>query len=264
MAAAPGLPCEVRAGDDRLAQLCGCNMAITKAALHEVGGFDPMFTAAGDDVDLSWRLAESNETLAYAPGAIVIHDRRATLSAYLRQQRGYGGGEGLLYRHYPLRTADDALSTRRRPGSARFSAARESITASSAAVFSRPFIRPATCADLPLTIQWVACRDRSDPRHSQPSARRTRRRRRRDFDVRRRGERRMRTLCRARSPAPVRAPSSGCSTCSVPRSKHRARAREMAIRFRDRQRGSQRPAQLAAARSNSLLRQVLAARSTPR
>ena len=35
MAAAPGLPREVRAGDDRLAQLCGCNMAITKAALAE-------------------------------------------------------------------------------------------------------------------------------------------------------------------------------------------------------------------------------------
>ena len=56
MAAAPGLPQEVRAGDDRLAQLCGCNMAITKAALIKAGGFDPMFTAAGDDVDLSWRL----------------------------------------------------------------------------------------------------------------------------------------------------------------------------------------------------------------
>ncbi len=34
MAAAPGLPCEVRAGGDRLAQLCGCNMAITRAALR--------------------------------------------------------------------------------------------------------------------------------------------------------------------------------------------------------------------------------------
>src|SRR5208282_1614636 len=86
MAAAPGLPREVRAGDDRLAQLCGCNMAITKAALLKVGGFDPMFVTAGDDVDLSWRLA--------------------ALAAYLRQQRGYGAGEGLLLRKYPLRSAD--------------------------------------------------------------------------------------------------------------------------------------------------------------
>ena len=36
----------------------------------------------------------------------MIHERRATLAAYLRQQRGYGTGEGLLYRKYPLRTAD--------------------------------------------------------------------------------------------------------------------------------------------------------------
>ncbi len=81
-------------------------MAITKAALQKAGGFDPMFTAAGDDVDLSWRLAACGETLAYAPGAVVIHERRATLAAYLRQQRGYGAGEGLLFRKYPLRTAD--------------------------------------------------------------------------------------------------------------------------------------------------------------
>ena len=32
MAAAPGQPREVRAGDDHLAQLCGCNMAITKSS----------------------------------------------------------------------------------------------------------------------------------------------------------------------------------------------------------------------------------------
>jgi len=103
MALAPGLPREVRAGDDRLAQLCGCNMAITRSALRAIGGFDAMFTAAGDDVDLSWRLADRREILASAPGAVVMHQRRATLAAYLAQQRGYGRGEGMLYRAYPNR-----------------------------------------------------------------------------------------------------------------------------------------------------------------
>ncbi len=37
---APGIPREVRGEGDQLTQLCGCNMAITKAALREVGGFD--------------------------------------------------------------------------------------------------------------------------------------------------------------------------------------------------------------------------------
>jgi GT2 family glycosyltransferase len=107
-ALAPGIPREVRGDGDELTQLCGCNMAIRKAALQEVAGFDPSFITAGDDVDLSWRLADSPEEkrapLVDAPGAVVIHERRATLRDYLRQQRGYGAGEGLLYKKYPLRT----------------------------------------------------------------------------------------------------------------------------------------------------------------
>ncbi len=105
---APGIPREVRGDGDELTQLCGCNMAITKTALAEVGGFDASFIAAGDDVDLAWRLAELPEEkrapLVDAPGAVVIHERRATMRDYLRQQRGYGAGEGLLYKKYPLRT----------------------------------------------------------------------------------------------------------------------------------------------------------------
>jgi GT2 family glycosyltransferase len=100
---APGIPREVRGAGDELIQLCGCNMAITKSALKSVGGFDTSFIAAGDDVDLSWRLAEKKETLVHAPGAVVLHERRATMRDYLRQQRGYGAGEGLLYKKYPLR-----------------------------------------------------------------------------------------------------------------------------------------------------------------
>jgi len=110
LAIAPGIPREVRGEGDQLTQLCGCNMAITKAALREVGGFDPSFLAAGDDVDLSWRLAdlpaERRAPLISAPGAVVIHQRRATFGDYLRQQRGYGAGEGLLYKKYPLRTVE--------------------------------------------------------------------------------------------------------------------------------------------------------------
>jgi O-antigen biosynthesis protein len=156
MAAAPGLPREVRAGDDRLAQLCGCNMAITKAALLKVGGFDPMFTAAGDDVDLSWRLAASNETLTYAPGAVVIHERRATLAAYLRQQRGYGIGEGLLFRKYPLRAADqDGMYAGASSIGVLLGGARVYYGAFGRGLFQTVYSAGNSYADLPLTIQWV-------------------------------------------------------------------------------------------------------------
>ena len=156
MAAAPGLPQEVRAGDDRLAQLCGCNMAITKTALINAGGFDPMFTTAGDDVDLSWRLAASAETLAYAPGAVVIHERRATLAEYLRQQRGYGTGEGLLFRKYPLRTADqDGMYAGASSIGALLGGARVYYGEFGRGLFQTVYSGSNSYADLPLTIQWI-------------------------------------------------------------------------------------------------------------
>jgi glycosyltransferase involved in cell wall biosynthesis len=156
MAAAPGLPQEVRAGDDRLAQLCGCNMAITKAALIKVGGFDPMFTTSGDDVDFSWRLAALNETLAYAPGAVVIHERRSTLADYLRQQRGYGTGEGLLFRKYPLRTADqDGMYAGASSIGALLGGARVYYGEFGRGLFQTVYSSGNSYADLPLTIQWI-------------------------------------------------------------------------------------------------------------
>jgi glycosyltransferase involved in cell wall biosynthesis len=103
IAAAPGAPREVRSGDDELDQLCGCNMALDKSKLPQPAPFDEAFTTAGDDVDFSWALQERGFKLAYAPGAIVIHRRRATVGAYVRQQMGYGRGEAILARKYPNR-----------------------------------------------------------------------------------------------------------------------------------------------------------------
>jgi hypothetical protein len=156
MAAVPGLPREVRAGADVLAQLCGCNMAITRGALQKIGGFDPMFTDAGDDVDLSWRLAASGETLAYAPGAVVIHERRATLPAYLRQQRGYGAGEGLLFRKYPLRSTDQSgmYAGSSWVGSV-LGGARVYYGEFGRGLFQTVYSAGKSYVDLPLTIQWV-------------------------------------------------------------------------------------------------------------
>jgi GT2 family glycosyltransferase len=103
IAAAPGEPREVRLNADELAQACGCSMALDKTRFAEADVFDPAFTTAGDDVDFSWRIREQGEKIGYAPAAVVIHERRATIADYLRQQRGYGRAEGLLYRKYPRR-----------------------------------------------------------------------------------------------------------------------------------------------------------------
>jgi O-antigen biosynthesis protein len=157
IAAAPGLPSELVAGDDRLAQLCGCNMAVTKAALGAIGGFDSAFERAGDDVDLSWRLAEHGETLAYAPGATVIHQRRTSLGAYLGQQRGYGDGEGLLYHRYPLRSAaEDGVYGGGSWLQALLGAARIYYGAFGRGLFQSIYAAgSAPALELPLTAWWI-------------------------------------------------------------------------------------------------------------
>lgn len=159
LAAAPGQPREVRAGDDTLAQLCGCNMIVDKAAALAAGGFDPMFTAAGDDVDFSWRLRERGLTLASAPGAVVIHERRATLGAYFEQQRGYGAGEGLLFRKYPFRAG--GANTIYGGGSwlsSLLGGARIYYGAFGRGLFQTvyPAADVSPLAQLPLTMPWVA------------------------------------------------------------------------------------------------------------
>jgi GT2 family glycosyltransferase len=42
-------------------------MAFWKDALETVGGFDPQFRVAGDDVDICWRLQEYGLKLRFAP-----------------------------------------------------------------------------------------------------------------------------------------------------------------------------------------------------
>ncbi|HJU11783.1 MAG TPA: glycosyltransferase [Candidatus Binataceae bacterium] len=103
VAASPGAPSHVLIGDDRAEHLAGCNMVFRKAALEAAGGFDPQFTAAGDDVDICWRLIDSGYSLGYSPSAFVWHFRRNTVKAYYGQQRGYGKAEAMLYFKYPGR-----------------------------------------------------------------------------------------------------------------------------------------------------------------
>jgi GT2 family glycosyltransferase len=103
VAAAPGGPIHVLISDRQAEHLPGCNMAFRKSALEEIGGFDERFRAAGDDVDVCWRLEESGGTLGFSAGAVVMHRRRDSVRRYLKQQYGYGKAEALLERKWPSR-----------------------------------------------------------------------------------------------------------------------------------------------------------------
>jgi GT2 family glycosyltransferase len=99
--AAPGAPSHVMLDDDEAEHLPGCNLAVSRAAFEAIGGFDPDFHTAGDDVDFCWRLRAAGFRLGFAPGAFVWHTRRPNLRAFLRQQHGYGLAERLLIAKHP-------------------------------------------------------------------------------------------------------------------------------------------------------------------
>ncbi len=103
VAAAPGGPIHVLISDREAEHVPGCNMAFRKDALEEIGGFDERFRAAGDDVDVCWRLQERGRTLGFSAGAVVMHRRRDSIGRYLKQQYGYGKAEALLERKWPGR-----------------------------------------------------------------------------------------------------------------------------------------------------------------
>jgi O-antigen biosynthesis protein len=96
VAAAPGGPSHVLLTDTIAEHIPGCNMAWYRWAFESVGGFDPEYHAAGDDVDFCWRVQQAGHAIAFSPTAIVWHYRRFTLRAFRRQQEGYGEAESLL------------------------------------------------------------------------------------------------------------------------------------------------------------------------
>jgi len=96
VAAAPGGPSHVLLSDVVAEHIPGCNMAFHRWAFEKLGGFDPEYTKAGDDVDFCWRLQQEGQVIAFSPAAVVWHYRRFTLKAFRKQQEGYGEAESML------------------------------------------------------------------------------------------------------------------------------------------------------------------------
>lgn len=101
VANAPGGPVCVLSTDEEAEHVPGCNMAFRASALRAIGGFDPRFRTAGDDVDVCWRIQERGWRIGFSPAAMVWHHARATVGAYWRQQVGYGAAEALLAAKWP-------------------------------------------------------------------------------------------------------------------------------------------------------------------
>ena len=101
VAAAPGAPSHVLLSDQEAEHIPGCNMVIKKSVLQAIDGFRAQYRAAGDDVDLCWRLTEGGYSIGFHAAAFVWHRRRATIWKYFKQQIGYGKAEALLMKDHP-------------------------------------------------------------------------------------------------------------------------------------------------------------------
>jgi hypothetical protein len=161
VAASPGGPLHVLLDDVEAEHIPGCNMAFRREVLEEIGGFDPIYRSAGDDVDVCWRLQDRGYRIGFSPAAMVWHFRRNTMKAYIGQQKGYGKAEALLYFRHPQRF--NALGYSRWRGriyggiSALFSLRRPVIYGG---VFGRGLFQtlyqpPSTVLSyLPFTLEW--------------------------------------------------------------------------------------------------------------
>ncbi|MBI4485832.1 MAG: glycosyltransferase, partial [Acidobacteria bacterium] len=114
IARAPGGPAHVLLDDHIAEHVPGCNMAFRREALLAVGGFNPVYLRAGDDVDVCWRLQARGWKIGFASSALVWHHHRASVTAYWRQQVGYGEGETWLMAHHPEKFLDGRMLWRGR------------------------------------------------------------------------------------------------------------------------------------------------------
>lgn len=83
----------------------GGNMAFRRAALLEVGGFDPLLGAGGilrsnEDGDITYRLLAANKRIVYRPEALAYHKHWKSWDAQKQMERAYGIGAGAQFAKY--------------------------------------------------------------------------------------------------------------------------------------------------------------------
>ncbi len=101
VARAPGGPTHVLL-DDRVAEhVPGCNMAFRRDALAVDRRLQPGLPPRRRRRGHLLAAAGAWARIGFAPSALVWHHHRATVSAYWRQQVGYGEGETWLDAHHP-------------------------------------------------------------------------------------------------------------------------------------------------------------------
>ena len=82
-----------------LPYVAGANAGFVASALREAGGFDEDLRS-GNDVDVCYRLGLGGHRVGLAPGAVIEHDDRTTVTAHFARFYRYAVYQVLLYAKY--------------------------------------------------------------------------------------------------------------------------------------------------------------------
>ena len=137
-------------------------MAFRKSSLLAIGGFDPQFRIAGDDVDICWRLQEQGWTVGFSPGAVVWHHRRDSMRGVLASSstgtarpRRCSSASGPSATTAPATSPGPAASTARRPRSCSAAAGSIYYGTWGTGLFQSVYQRaPGILGSLPLMPEW--------------------------------------------------------------------------------------------------------------
>ena len=86
----------------------GCNMALRRGAIEEVGGFDEGIRYSFEEDELVERVCKAGYRMVLDPSVLIWHKHRSTLKGLLKQTFRYGRGSGFLLKR---KRARDTLST---------------------------------------------------------------------------------------------------------------------------------------------------------
>jgi GT2 family glycosyltransferase len=91
--------------------LLSLNFSIGRELFMALGGFDERFPgAAGEDIDIGWRLRQQGHSLFFEPRAVVYHrPQRSSAGAIWAHLRSFGQSQSILWRLFP-----DLENTRRK------------------------------------------------------------------------------------------------------------------------------------------------------
>jgi glycosyltransferase involved in cell wall biosynthesis len=90
------------------------NLAVRRTAFESLGGFDPHLRTL-EDVDLCWRLLESDQRIVFSPLAVVAYRHRTHLTDSTAQAFWWGYGSVELVRRFQRPGPDGAASAPRLP-----------------------------------------------------------------------------------------------------------------------------------------------------